>query len=453
MKEIKFHGDYLATSKLINSIRIDFEKGISNVAKGIIPAKTYKEYIKLDEPFFNLDDKSIQYVGVDDESFKKLENINENPYYITQILIKNDYFLKNCRLPRIIYVYPYPQYCYYMKGFFPENIKYLKLLPSPITIEDNYIVDEKTSRKLDNLADELAKISLNKAIFNIFDGFPYPFNIFNTLYKFLKEQQKNSGYELDKDFLNNILIFSKTYKNSIIFFDKKYFKKMEIFLFLSQKFGYKIPQKYKDNFKNTINPIISNLKSVLSYCDNFEKVLCEAVTDGEIMTLANQIYSSPMSMNKSEYSGVIFSFEHLQDSITDSPTVIGYNYNNNYYDEIDNNYYGYEDNSKLARKEDFLYHLSPLIENKSIIEKLKLDDDFPLYEHRQEGYNERYYRLHNYYNIRSTDSLCYLNLAKFFNQIANSPYPYEFNKQILLSKLPEIMPFISTCFCDIPQLF
>lgn len=220
MKKIKFRGDYLATSKLINSIRIDFAKGISNIAKGIIPAKAYKEYMKLDKPFFDISNKSIQYVGVDDESFKKLKNINENPYYIAQILIKNDYFLKNCKLPKIIHVYPYSQYCYYMKGFFPENIKYLKLIPSPITIEDSYIIDKQTYRKLDNLADEIAKISLNKAIFNIFNKFHYPYNAFDALYKELKEQQKHSKYELDKDFLNKILFFSKTYENSMIFFNK-----------------------------------------------------------------------------------------------------------------------------------------------------------------------------------------------------------------------------------------
>ena len=218
MKEIKFRGDDLATSRLVDSIRIDFEKGISNVAKGIIPAKTYKEYMKLSKPFFNLDDKSIQYVGVDDESFKKLENINENPYYIAQILIKNEYFLKRQKLPRIIYVYPYSQYYHYMECFFSENVKYLKLLPTPITIEDNYVVDKKTSRKLDNLANRLTAISLNEAIFNIF-RFVFGENIFDVLYKDIKRLKKYKDvirYNPDKNFLNKILILSKTYKKSII---------------------------------------------------------------------------------------------------------------------------------------------------------------------------------------------------------------------------------------------
>lgn len=162
------------------------------------------------------------------------------------------------------------------------------------------------------------------------------------------------------------------------------------------------------------------------------------------MALANQICSAPMS--KSEYSGIMFSPEYLQDSITTDPTVIGYNYNNNYY-------YYYEGNPKLAGIEDFLYHLNPFVENKSIIEKLRLDDDFPFYERKKEGYNGFYYCLYSHYKINPEDSLCYLNLAELFNQMANSPYPYEFNKQILMSKLPEILPFISTCFCDIPQLF
>lgn len=63
---------------------------------------------------------------------------------------------------------------------FSEKIKYLNLLPPSITIEDNYIIDKHTSRKLDNLADMLATISLNKAIFNIFK-FYFGENIFDTL--------------------------------------------------------------------------------------------------------------------------------------------------------------------------------------------------------------------------------------------------------------------------------
>lgn len=465
MKEIKFRGDDLATSRLVDSIRIDFEKGISNIAKGIIPAKTYKEYMKLSEPFFNLDDKSIQYVGVDDESFKKLENINENPYYIAQILIKNEYFLKRQKLPRIIYVYPYSQYYHYMECFFSENIKYLKLLPTPITIEDNYVVDKKTSRKLDNLANRLAAISLNEAIFNIF-RFVFGENIFDVLYKDIKRLKKYKDvirYNPDKNFLNKILILSKTYKKSIIYNEFVYFynnynKNMEIFLFLSQKFNYVIPQKHKDKFQNAINAIISNLKEVFSYNFqdgvNFEKMLAESITYSEIMDIAERVCSVPM--NKSEYSGTLFSSENLQDAIANDTTAIGYNYNNskNNYDEVDNNYYCYEDNSKSTRIGDFFRRLSPLIKDKSIIEKLKLDEDFPFYEHKKEGYNEHYYRLHGYYRVSPTDSLYYLNLAELVNQIADSPYPYEFSKQALMSKLEEVQLFLlNTCFYDIPQLF
>lgn len=170
--------------------------------------------------------------------------------------------------------------------------------------------------------------------------------------------------------------------------------------------------------------------------------------------MAERIRSVPMS--KSEYSGMLFLSEHLQDAIANNTTAIGCNYNNskNNCDEADNNYYCYEDNSKPARTEDFFRRLSPIIKNKSIIEKLKLDEDFPFYEYEKVGYNERYYRLHGYYKVNPTDSLCYLNLAELINQIADSPYPYEFNKQAFMSKLPEIQPFLlSTCFCNIPQLF
>lgn len=34
--------------------------------------------MKLSKPFYNIKDKSIEYIGVNDGSFKKLENINEN---------------------------------------------------------------------------------------------------------------------------------------------------------------------------------------------------------------------------------------------------------------------------------------------------------------------------------------------------------------------------------------
>ena len=32
--------------------------------------------------------------------------------------------------------------------------------------------------------------------------------------------------------------------------------------------------------------------------------------------------------------------------------------------------------------------------------------------------------------------------------MVDSPYPYEFNMQRLVAELPEIMPFISSAFCD-----
>ena len=48
---------------------------------------------------------------------------------------------------------------------------YLKYLPKTAKIEDNYTVDAKTAGRLDKMANALYNISLNKAIFNLFNYF------------------------------------------------------------------------------------------------------------------------------------------------------------------------------------------------------------------------------------------------------------------------------------------
>ena len=489
--------DWRGTSRVLNCISFRFDTNKSNVANGVAPVLASFENMWVSSPFNILkrdSDDSIQYLSVDKDSFNKLKSMVKDPnsepskrqlmLATAQILLKNGYFIDKHKIPRTIYVYDSDEHYRYVRGFFPENLKYLKHLPKTVKIEDNYAVDAKTAGKLDKMANVLYKTRLNKAILNLFNYFSiyrYSYtcnNVFSSLYKALLKHQKAAKYKPTKEFLDKLHFISNECSKARVAVALKEIvhpeivnnlKHMEFFLFLSQNFGYQIPQNLKTDFTSKISSLINTLKSVFSSYNHFKDgkdlkdklfMLQTGYDSDKIMidNIAKDICSMPMNKS-SEYSdSSIFSDWVLPDLIAHKPTIIGYN--NNKADAIVNysteEYNFYWDKHNDERIDYFCSRLRPLMQNSEkfalFASNVKKDPNFPLYEQENEGYNRHNYSLYDHYEITLENSLCYLNLAEFFNQVVDSPYPYEFTKQAVLVKLPEIMPFISTAFCDIPKI-
>lgn len=465
---------------VLNCIKIDFNSNTnSNIANGVVPALVKYCEKKTILPFMldrHWGDDS-QYLSVDNISYIFLKSMVKHLDFepnkrrimlnVVQILFKNSYFFKKYTLPKVIYVYNINECQKTMKECFRNNAgKYLKRLPEPANIEGKYSLDKQIRAKLDMVVSYLFKSSLNMAIFNLFDD---NFNIlhdgqsaFELLYKALLKKQKTAQYKPSVKFMNNLKMLANEHVKVLKYFKKLkelggypspgiyiYLKKMEMFLLLSENFGYQIPQNLKNAFKNKINMLISAMKSVLADYSHIKlehELSCVGPNMSEdINEIAENICSTPAN-EVAEYCGHFSKIGSSQDFITSyNITGIGYNY------IINSDTY-----INPCETKNLLKRLSPFIQNKNKYASFSgnaiQDHDFPLFEYDKEGYDDNYYLEYGYYRIRLEDTTCYINLAKIINQMVDSPYPYEFNMQRLVAELPEIMPFISSAFCDIPKI-
>lgn len=450
---------------VLSCIKVDFTcfNIDSNIANGVVPAvvKYYEKNSISLSMLTNHQENSYQYLPVNNILYISLKSIMEHPYSeqnkrqimlnVGQILFRNNYFFKKYTPPDIIYVYNISECEKAMKECFGNNAnKYLKQFPKPISIERKYSFDEKTVAKLDKIVNYLFEASLNMAIFNLFDDYNAlnsGKSAFGLLHKSLLEKQKAAAkYNPSAKFMNNLKMLADEHTKTLNFFKKSekitgycfkeilyYLKKTEFFLLLSENFGYQIPQNLKNAFKTKINTLISIMKSVFSDYSNINlEFALYAINNMQesINKIAENICSTPAN-ETTEYRGYFSKANALQDFIADSPTLsIGYNYLADDYTSV-----------VSYRVKKLLERLRPFIQNKDSI-KYNLfsinavhDPDFPLFD------NGTY--------ITDPESiLCYMNVAKILNQIVDSQYPYEFIIQKLITELPEIMPFISSAFCD-----
>lgn len=439
------------------------------IAYGACPASIECERMRLIEPFIeNIKFGKlypIQYLAVDDNYFEGLKaelvkdylfNINETIIFtIAQILLQNNYFLNAQKLPETIILYPYQLFNDNVKRYCPDYVKYIDNLEPKINLYDNnknFEIDKILSYKLDKLTNILFEISLNKAIMNIFKNFTSLENrdIFGLLYEYIKNNKVAVHNAFNEDFLEKLCFLSSAYKEAkqkiwqIMnetpkLIDNINLKNMELFLFLSQSFGYNIDKNLKNNFKIKINKIISVLKSVLSAYPDLEIISQDfAISSSNIIGLVN-IISSSNPNNNVEYSGKILSDNNLLSVITENDCIIGYNEN---YDDTE--YYVDKFNARLMRYmeiDNIEYSANEFIRD-NILADFRL-----LYNKKDDDYTE------NQFDNIAENSLCYFNLARIFEQVLNSQYPNEYNKQIIISKIQEILPFINTAFCDIPKIF
>ena len=493
-------------SLILNCVMLRFDLSDSNVANGVAPVHASLVKRRVNGPLYR--NNTIQYFPVDKASFNSLEsmvkNIDSEPskrqlmLNIGQILLKTSYFIDKCKMPSIIYVYDYGKHYYYMKQLCsPKNLKHLERLPKATKIEDNYVVDAKTAGKLDKMANILHKISLNHAVYNLFNEFLSARvlcskkNVFSLLHDALLKRQKTAEYKPTKAFLDNLTLLSKEYsaaknykhkltKAKSCFTNIACLKRMEFFLLLSQNFGYRIPQKLKTSFQNKVNTIINGIRLVFSSYsrlingDSLEHMMILdniAPFETAIDRIAEHICATPATpvseiLQSSAYScevfPVCFSNEFI---VSDQFTIIGYRCNSMNVKLINLtnkhcNYALYCDNRFSCEKvRNLCERLRPIMPDSAkhslFCNNAMKDPDFPLFEREEfvDGYDDaNYYEKHGYYSIFLENSLCCLNLAKIFDKIADSDYPYEFTRQALMAKLPEIMPFISTAFCDIPEM-
>lgn len=492
-------------SLVLNCVRLRFDFNDSNVANGVAPVHASLVKRRVNDPFCRND--AIQYLPVDKASFNSLESmvksVDSEPskrrlmLSISQILLKTSYFIDKRRLPSIIYVYDYGEHYYYVKQICsPKNLKCLNRLPKAAKIEDNYVIDAKTARKLDKMANILHKISLNHAIYSLFNDFLSARvccskkNVFSLLHDALLERQKTAKYKPNKVFLDNLVLLAreysaaKNYKHKLTkakscFTNIACLKRMEFFLLLSQNFGYRIPQRLKTSFQNKVNTVINAIRLVFSSYsrlingDSLEHMMILdniAPFETAISRIAEYVCDTPATpvseiLQSPAYScemfPICFSNEFI---VSDQFTIIGYkcksmnvkliNLTNKHC-----NYALYCDNRFSCEKvKNLCERLRPIVSDGAkyslFCNNAMKDPDFPLFERAEfvDGYDAYYYEKHGYYSIFPENSLCYLNLAKVFDKIAGSDYPYEFTRQALIAKLPEIMPFISTAFCDIPEI-
>lgn len=478
-------------SLTLSCIKIDFgfcsdsnNSSDSNIANGVAPALI--EYLDKKEIYpFNISKRlyccnNSQYLlPVYDNTYANLQamvkhidfepNKKQLMLIVGQALLRHGYFLNKCALPKTIYIYNIYECKDNIKDIFKKEAdKYFKLLPIPVYIGGKYALSEEEIIKLNKITNILFKISLNAAIFNLFDVFKVftckgPENAFVLLYEALQKMQKTAEYKPSEKFMNDLNLISTEYlkaekifknikKNNKNFNKMRYLKTMEFFLLLSENFGYQIPQNFKDNFKNKINLLVNTIKSVLSSYSHIkledELSSINANAHKEINRIAKEICSAQAD-ETAEYSDETFNANWSCNFITADESIIGYNCN-----FADNVYKDSDSCIDQYRVESLCKRLWPLILNEDntkyalFINNAIKDPDFPLYECQKEGYDDYYYLEKDHYHISPEDSLCYMNLAKIFQQIINSPYPYEFTKQQLTVKLPEIMPYISTAFCD-----
>lgn len=439
------------------------------IAYGTCPASMECGRMRLIEPFeANIECgkfSPIQYLAIDDNYFEGFKvqitkdylfNINETIIFtITQMLLQNKYTLNTWKLPELIILYPCKLFEDNIKCYYPDYVKYIDNLEPKINLHDNnknFEIDKILSYKLDKLANILFEISLNKAIMNIFKNFTSLENndIFGLLYEHLKNNKTAVNNAPSEDFMDKLYFLSSSYKEAkqkiaqitgktpkVV--DNINLKNMELFLFLSQSFGYNIDKNLKNNFKIKINKIISILKSVLSIYPDLEIISQDfAISSYNISSLVN-IISSSKPNNNVEYSGKILSDNNLLSVITENDCIIGYNENYN-----DTEYYVDKFNARLMRYmeiDNIEYSANEFIRD-NILADFRL-----LYNKKDDDYAE------NQFDNIAENSLCYFNLARIFEQVLNSQYPNEYNKQIIISKIQEILPFINTVFCDIPKIF
>lgn len=430
----------------------------------ILKHNSFEHYIALDQDTFYELKLAVSRCG------NSYENTNKALHIAIQAMLKNGV------IPDYTTYSPLTE-VYFVSYYSIRSINCIKYLESklPTTkISENYVIDDNMRQKLDSATGELARILAENTTINMFNALgnvvmnPDYVNFFSLLYEKLNSCEKYEKTAENKAFLAKIRVLATVYDNAVQTVkhsgsqcvDSEKLKFMEFFLLFCQSFGYKIPDYAVDYVNNTAKSTISLLKSVFSDYPTLENSVADsrlyytlrdntvklnsindAVNDAVTAVCASKIRKN------SEYVGNMLKDDNM--AVLCSPfNSNAICYKKSGVEKIDKKLNGrLNDLSKQVWE-----NLRQIVNIKDDNVKKKLGADFGsfgLFMPREIDDDMAFY---GSTSECSRMTLCYYNLSLLFNQLDNSPYPYEYNKQAALAKIPEILPFLGSAFCKIPKI-
>lgn len=446
---------------------------------------TNKRYIALDRDSFNKLKLGVSVVHRQTGSSYSNGKIALN--IITQAMLKNgiipDY--SDSKHPTLIYFFSY----HAVKS--AECVKYLKTFVPTTEISENYVVDDDMRLKLDEMAAILADFELKTMVLNVFkhcngitdydnclmkeDNGCYSYhkiagtNLFKLLYNSLAERYNTGKYVKNKiieGFYNKLSTIIEYYDDSVKVLENKDYKAlltdeilkiMELFLFSCQKWGYSIPEQHIRRVHTTISTLISYMRSMFSDYVELEFKIAEICSDVNSCSFINQdklrkkiddlaYYCQKTSYDSSLVGKIGKTRIYSGNALKDDNLIhlcVDKKYNTLCYGQED--YMSDSFFNNISRNVWETLKTVVNIKDSNIINNLEANfADFQLF------FTERKYNtiFRDYDNSNAQNYLCFYNLARLFQQFEDSPYPYEYNKQAIIAKMPEILPFISTAFCN-----
>ena len=414
------------------------------------------------------------YIALDQDMFYELKlavSRSGNSYKDTSkaLNIAIQAMLKNGVIPEYTMRSPLTE-VYFVSYYSIRSVNCIKYLENrlPTTkIDEKYVITDDMKQKLDSATGELARILAENTNINILNFSSKNFvlgyvNFFGLLYEKLNNCEEYEKTAENKAFLAKIRVLATTYDNAVQTVkqsgsrcvNSEMLKFMEVFLWFCQNFGYKIPDSAVDYVNNTAKSTISLLKSVFLDYPTLEN----SATDSRLYATADvnnvnnivddavtAVCTSKISQN-SEYVGDVLKDENI--AILCAPYNSNICYKKTGIERIDMNLY-----DRMGDLSEHVWkNLRQTISIKDPNVKNKLESDFgsfSLFIPRDVDDTMDFY-------VSTPECsrilLCYYNLAKLFNQLDGSPYPYEYNKQTILAKIPEILPFLGSVFCKIPKI-
>lgn len=480
----------------------------SQFATNILPETKMPLYRIIQKMKWSRIDASRHYIALDKDSFNKLKlgvsvaHRQKGSSYsngkmalniITQAMLKNSIIpnYSDFKHPTEIYFFSY----HAVKS--AECVKYLKTFIPTTEISENYVVDDDMRLKLDKMAAILADFELKTMVLNVFkhcnsiigyydclmeeDNGCYSYNkiagtnLFKLLYNRLTERYNTGKYAKNKiieGFYSKLNTIVEYYDNSVKVFENKDYKAlltdeilkiMELFLFSCQKWGYSIPEKHTRRVQTTITTLISYIKSMFSDYLELEFKIAEICSDAnsnrsviiedklkkkidDLAYYCQKTSYDPSLVGKigktKAYSGNVLKDNNLLHlCIERKYNTLCYGQDNDMGDTFFKN---------ICRRVWAPLRTVVNIKDSNIIDNLEADfADFQLF-YTEHKHNVLY---RDYDNSNAQNYLCFYNLARLFQQFGDSPYPYEYNKQAVIAKMPEILPFISTAFCNVPKIY
>lgn len=416
------------------------------------------------------------YIALDQDTFYELKlavSRSGNSYEHTSkaLNIAVQAMLKNSVIPDYT-TYQSLTEVYFVSYYTIRSVNCIKYLENklPTTkIGEKYVITDSIRQKLDSATDKLARILAENTTINMFNILGKVINLnyvnfFSLLYEKLNSCEKYEKTAENKAFLAKIRVLATVYDNAVQTVKRsssqclgsEKLKFMEVFLLFCQNFGYKIPDSAVEYVNNTAKTTISLLKSVFSDYPTLENSIADRrlySIDGNNTVKFNSISDAVMAVCASKISQ---NSEYAGDTLKDENVFALYSpfdsnnicYKKANVERIDRNLSG-----KMSDLSEHVWkNLRQILNIKDSNTENRLGADFSSFNLFMPRDVDTTIAFYGSTAECSRMTLCYYNLAQLFNQLDNSPYPYEYNKQAIMTKIPEILPFLGSIFCKIPRI-